>query len=217
MKRGTKPRTARAEPGCGTQIVNWFNRRQEKEEKKRLGNYGRWSRSKRRSWSPESNWDTHPVPICQHLWYVFSSLLPLIQLSYFKLRDSDILRMYLLAPMVRYSKLPFRTLVSEYETHITYTPMILSVLFPSLPISTSPGRMFLLNSKSRKPDAPNWLYFFIFLFLIRKTEHKNLVYHQKQEILIFRRARMKEELFGWKKSPKKMLGKLGEGRLEEPW
>ncbi|MBW0481412.1 hypothetical protein O181_021127 [Austropuccinia psidii MF-1] len=33
------------------------------------------------------------------------------------------------APMVRYSKLPFRKLVSEYETHITFTPMILAQEF----------------------------------------------------------------------------------------
>ncbi|PLW12609.1 hypothetical protein PCASD_17145 [Puccinia coronata f. sp. avenae] len=33
------------------------------------------------------------------------------------------------APMVRYSKLPFRQLVSEYETHITFTPMILAQEF----------------------------------------------------------------------------------------
>ena len=30
------------------------------------------------------------------------------------------------APMVRYSKLPARTLFSRYETHITYTPMMLA-------------------------------------------------------------------------------------------
>lgn len=30
------------------------------------------------------------------------------------------------APMVRYSKLAARTLFSRYETHITYTPMMLS-------------------------------------------------------------------------------------------
>ena len=30
--------------------------------------------------------------------------------------------------MVRYSKLPFRQLVSRYETHITHTPMLLCVL-----------------------------------------------------------------------------------------
>ncbi|TIA92906.1 hypothetical protein E3P99_00342 [Wallemia hederae] len=30
------------------------------------------------------------------------------------------------APMVRYSKLPFRQLVGEYNTHITYTPMMVA-------------------------------------------------------------------------------------------
>lgn len=33
------------------------------------------------------------------------------------------------APMVRYSKLPFRQLVSLYETHITHTPMMLAKEF----------------------------------------------------------------------------------------
>lgn len=33
------------------------------------------------------------------------------------------------APMVRYSKLPFRALVAQYETHITTTPMILASEF----------------------------------------------------------------------------------------
>ncbi|KDE05912.1 hypothetical protein MVLG_03725 [Microbotryum lychnidis-dioicae p1A1 Lamole] len=33
------------------------------------------------------------------------------------------------APMVRYSKLPFRQLVAQYETHITYTPMLLAQEF----------------------------------------------------------------------------------------
>ncbi|WFD00524.1 tRNA-dihydrouridine(20a/20b) synthase [NAD(P)(+)] [Malassezia yamatoensis] len=33
------------------------------------------------------------------------------------------------APMVRYSKLPFRALVARYETHITTTPMILAEEF----------------------------------------------------------------------------------------
>ncbi|KAI9624746.1 hypothetical protein H4Q26_016664 [Puccinia striiformis f. sp. tritici PST-130] len=43
------------------------------------------------------------------------------------------------APMVRYSKLPFRQLVSEYETHITFTPMILA-------------QEFCLSSKARDSD-----------------------------------------------------------------
>lgn len=33
------------------------------------------------------------------------------------------------APMVRYSKLPFRALVAQYDTHITTTPMILASEF----------------------------------------------------------------------------------------
>ncbi|SCV72950.1 BQ2448_6875 [Microbotryum intermedium] len=33
------------------------------------------------------------------------------------------------APMVRYSKLPFRRLVAQHETHITYTPMLLAQEF----------------------------------------------------------------------------------------
>lgn len=37
------------------------------------------------------------------------------------------------APMVRYSKLQFRQLVSEYETHITFTPMILAKEFSLSP------------------------------------------------------------------------------------
>ncbi|KAA1123615.1 hypothetical protein PGTUg99_020775 [Puccinia graminis f. sp. tritici] len=43
------------------------------------------------------------------------------------------------APMVRYSKLPFRQLVSEYETHITFTPMILA-------------QEFCLSAKARDSD-----------------------------------------------------------------
>ncbi|EGG00285.1 uncharacterized protein MELLADRAFT_93719 [Melampsora larici-populina 98AG31] len=41
--------------------------------------------------------------------------------------------------MVRYSKLPFRQLVSEYETHITFTPMILA-------------KEFSLSQKARDSD-----------------------------------------------------------------
>ncbi len=33
------------------------------------------------------------------------------------------------APMVRYSKLPFRTLVRSYGVHLAYTPMILADSF----------------------------------------------------------------------------------------
>ena len=33
------------------------------------------------------------------------------------------------APMVRYSKLPFRALTARYDTHITTTPMILAAEF----------------------------------------------------------------------------------------
>ncbi|KAJ1966155.1 tRNA dihydrouridine synthase, partial [Dispira parvispora] len=33
------------------------------------------------------------------------------------------------APMVRYSKLPFRTLVRQYNVDIVYTPMILADVF----------------------------------------------------------------------------------------
>jgi len=43
------------------------------------------------------------------------------------------------APMVRYSKLPFRHLVSEYETHMTFTPMILA-------------QEFCLSEKARDSD-----------------------------------------------------------------
>ncbi|EFP86572.2 uncharacterized protein PGTG_12954 [Puccinia graminis f. sp. tritici CRL 75-36-700-3] len=56
-------------------------------------------------------------------------------LSRLSLEDAEILSpqqmlnefevVHICAPMVRYSKLPFRQLVSEYETHITFTPMIL--------------------------------------------------------------------------------------------
>jgi tRNA-dihydrouridine synthase 4 len=42
------------------------------------------------------------------------------------LREFDI---NVAAPMVRYSKLPFRQLVSEYNTHITHTPMLLAKEF----------------------------------------------------------------------------------------
>ncbi|KAA1138907.1 hypothetical protein PGTUg99_028818 [Puccinia graminis f. sp. tritici] len=58
-------------------------------------------------------------------------------LSRLSLEDAEILSpqqmlnefevVHICAPMVRYSKLPFRQLVSEYETHITFTPMILYV------------------------------------------------------------------------------------------
>ncbi|KCV70198.1 hypothetical protein H696_03656 [Fonticula alba] len=45
----------------------------------------------------------------------------------------DLLRgddpVYVLAPMVRYSRLPFRELVREYGVHIAYTPMIISDAF----------------------------------------------------------------------------------------
>jgi len=37
------------------------------------------------------------------------------------------------APMVRYSKLPFRALVAQYDTHITTTPMILATEFSRHP------------------------------------------------------------------------------------
>lgn len=37
------------------------------------------------------------------------------------------------APMVRYSKLPFRALVAQYNTHITTTPMILAAEFSRHP------------------------------------------------------------------------------------
>lgn len=37
------------------------------------------------------------------------------------------------APMVRYSKLPFRAVVAQYETHITTTPMILATEFSRHP------------------------------------------------------------------------------------
>lgn len=52
---------------------------------------------------------------------------------------NDFKRVNICAPMVRYSKLPFRQLVSTYETHITFTPMILA-------------QEFCLSEKARHSD-----------------------------------------------------------------
>lgn len=51
------------------------------------------------------------------------------------------------APMVRYSKLPFRQLVSLYDTHITHTPMMLAKEFSRSSISRDSD--FTTNSKER--------------------------------------------------------------------
>ena len=42
---------------------------------------------------------------------------------------------YVCAPMVRYSKLPFRTLVRSYDVHLAYTPMIIAESFASSAIA----------------------------------------------------------------------------------
>ncbi len=36
---------------------------------------------------------------------------------------------HMCAPMVRYSKLPFRKIVRKYDCHVTYTPMIMAESF----------------------------------------------------------------------------------------
>ncbi|KAF8315893.1 FMN-linked oxidoreductase [Clavulina sp. PMI_390] len=59
------------------------------------------------------------------------------------------------APMVRYSKLAFRHLVSQYETHITFTPMILAQEFSRSAIgrrsdfSTSPTERGIFSMTER--------------------------------------------------------------------
>jgi len=49
------------------------------------------------------------------------------------LKPQEMLRQFdevnICAPMVRYSKLAFRQLVAQYDTHVTYTPMILAQEF----------------------------------------------------------------------------------------
>ncbi|RXK35403.1 tRNA-dihydrouridine synthase 4 [Tremella mesenterica] len=60
----------------------------------------------------EEDWDSLPEPLV---------LTPAEMLARY---DTN-----LSAPLVRCSKLPFRTLVSLYETHITHTPMILAQEF----------------------------------------------------------------------------------------
>ncbi|EIW70695.1 hypothetical protein TREMEDRAFT_68173 [Tremella mesenterica DSM 1558] len=62
--------------------------------------------------SEGENWDSLPEPLV---------LTPAEMLARY---DTN-----LSAPLVRCSKLPFRTLVSLYETHITHTPMILAQEF----------------------------------------------------------------------------------------
>ena len=42
------------------------------------------------------------------------------------------------APMVRYSKLPFRTLVRSYDVHLAYTPMIIAESFASSATARNP-------------------------------------------------------------------------------
>lgn len=60
------------------------------------------------------------------------------------------------APMVRYSKLPFRELCAAYNTHITYTPMMLSTEFSrseyarASDFSTSPSERGLFNLRRRR-------------------------------------------------------------------
>lgn len=51
------------------------------------------------------------------------------------------------APMVRYSKLPFRALVAQYDTHITTTPMILATEFSRHPYARDAD--FSTNARER--------------------------------------------------------------------
>ncbi|KAM0748026.1 FMN-linked oxidoreductase [Meredithblackwellia eburnea MCA 4105] len=56
------------------------------------------------------------------------------------LKPQDLLREFptsinVAAPMVRYSKLAFRELVSKYDTHITHTPMMLAQEFSRSPLA----------------------------------------------------------------------------------
>ncbi|KAL1301713.1 hypothetical protein AAFC00_005922 [Neodothiora populina] len=66
-------------------------------------------------------------------------------LSLFDVANSEKRPLYVAAPMVRYSKLPFRLLVRDYGVDITYTPMILAHEFIRHPVarasdfSTSPS------------------------------------------------------------------------------
>ncbi|GAA5907658.1 hypothetical protein JCM6882_008941 [Rhodosporidiobolus microsporus] len=68
------------------------------------------------------------------------------------------------APMVRYGKLPFRALVSEYETHLVWSPMMLAAEFGRSAIardadfstnSTERGT-FYLDSKHAGPAVAEW-------------------------------------------------------------
>jgi len=47
----------------------------------------------------------------------------------FKRNESEDLPLLICAPMVRYSKLPFRKLVRKYGCELCYTPMIVSSCF----------------------------------------------------------------------------------------
>ncbi|KZV81476.1 FMN-linked oxidoreductase [Exidia glandulosa HHB12029] len=61
------------------------------------------------------------------------------------------------APMVRYSKLPFRELVSSYEAHITHTPMILAKEFSrsssarASDFTTSKSERGIFTMRERRP------------------------------------------------------------------
>ncbi|GAA6005256.1 tRNA dihydrouridine synthase [Rhodotorula paludigena] len=70
------------------------------------------------------------------------------------------------APMVRYGKLPFRALVSQYETHLVWTPMMLAAEFSRSAIardsdfstsSTERGTFWLPEaSTSSAPPVAEW-------------------------------------------------------------
>ncbi|KAG8952099.1 hypothetical protein FRC04_005099 [Tulasnella sp. 424] len=65
------------------------------------------------------------------------------------------------APMVRYSKLPFRQLVSQYNCHITTTPMILAKEFSRSAIARKSDfstnvherGVFVMRERRRSPDT----------------------------------------------------------------
>ncbi|GAA5839044.1 hypothetical protein JCM11251_007860 [Rhodosporidiobolus azoricus] len=68
------------------------------------------------------------------------------------------------APMVRYGKLPFRALVSQYNTHLVWTPMMLAAEFGRSAVardadfstnSTERGT-FYLDSKYAGPTVAEW-------------------------------------------------------------
>ncbi|KAJ8292023.1 tRNA-dihydrouridine(20a/20b) synthase [NAD(P)+]-like [Rhodotorula toruloides] len=83
-----------------------------------------------------------------------------------ELLPQDILREFdgvnACAPMVRYGKLPFRALVSQYETHLVWTPMMLAAEFSRSALardsdfttsSTERGSFYLPETHAGSPVA----------------------------------------------------------------